>query len=129
MASDKTAKAPETNPYAVTFGAPPPPVQRIGGGGNAGPLHAAMQSMPTPGKEGVPQFFAPADPAPSTITDPGEQSKAVKENARKLSNKLSGMARRITKQDEDTGAKPVRKYALRTLTHNGALGVMVYRTA
>lgn len=108
-------------PFKIEMGEAPPPVQRLGAGGDTSPYTQAMKDMPLPNAgEPIPQFFVPAD-VPESIKDAKEREKAAKESARKISNRISGIARRLNKQDAKFN------FALRTRTENGVVGVRVYR--
>lgn len=72
-------------------------------------------------------FFIPAT-APDTITDADERAKAVKEDGRKIANRISGIARRMAKADTTVA------FAIRTMFKvpndpASGLGVRVYRVA
>jgi hypothetical protein len=82
-----------------------------------------MKSMPAPANGQIAEFFV-AVSIPDSITDPTEREKALKEEARKTSNRLSGIARRVA------GADPSANFALRTRNagQEGG-GIVVYRIA
>jgi hypothetical protein len=81
-----------------------------------------MRKMPAPTDGHVAEFFVPVS-IPDSITDPAERDKALKEEARKTSNRLSGIARRVA------GADPSANFALRTKTEGDKMGIVVYRIA
>lgn len=112
----------------ISMGLPPAPSERAFGAGAApSPYAEAMKGMPAPvldaagNATSVASFFVAGDEVPAAITDATERATAEKEAARKASNRLSGIARRITKADADMA------FALRTVTEGGKLGVRVYR--
>lgn len=104
----------------IRFGDAPAAIERKVGGDKS-PYAALMEQLPLPDKGRYAQFFVPSEQPAATITDAGERAKQAKENARKLSNKLSGLTRRVTKKNKDF------VFALRTKEENGVLGVVVYR--
>ena len=120
-------KAADTNAaaapaFTVEVGSPPPAIQRMVGGASS-PYTPVMKSMPAPQGDKVAQFFVKAE-VPTTITDATEREKAAKDEARKISNRISGIARRLTKDDASLN------FALRTQKDaQGNLGVRVYRVA
>lgn len=127
MAKSPSTAKPAAAPAAVSgfaalsirFGDAPAPIERKVGGEKS-PYGALMESMPAPDGGKFANFFVPAEQPAATITDATERAKALKDNARKLSNSLSGLSRRITKKD-------AKAFALRTKEENGVLGVVVYR--
>jgi len=120
------AKAPQTQGttvggFHISFGeAPPEVVRRVGAA--TSPVAEAMKAMPAPQNGKIAQFFVPVS-VPDTITDPTEREKALKEEARKTSNRLSGIARRIAKGDDSVN------FALRTKKEGDEIGIRVYRIA
>ena len=128
MAKSPSTAKPAAAPAAVSgfaalsirFGDAPAPIERKVGGEKS-PYGALMESMPAPDGGKFANFFVPAEQPAATITDATERAKALKDNARELSNSLSGLSRRITKEDA------TKAFALRTKEENGVLGVVVYR--
>lgn len=120
------AKAPQNtaaNPavlFKIEMGEAPPAIQRLVGGAKS-PYSDFMKAMPAPKNGKYSQFFIPTE-VPATITDAAEREKAGKDAARKIANRVSGVARRITKEDATVA------YAIRTRVENGVHGVRVYRT-
>lgn len=107
--------------FAITFGeAPPATVRKVGQ--ESSPFAAVMKNMAAPTAQGVAQFFIPVE-ANASITDAGEQSKYKSGEARKITNRVSGIARRLKKADANM------VFAMRTREENGVLGVRVYRVA
>lgn len=115
-----TAAAPSG--FAITFGeAPPATVRKVGM--ESSPFAGVMKSMQAPGPDGrVAQFFVPVE-ASASISDAGEQAKYKSGEARKITNRISGIARRLKKADANM------VFAMRTREENGVLGVRVYRVA
>lgn len=67
-------------------------------------------------------FFIPADDVPATITDENERKKWLTDQTRKISNRVSGIARRMQKADANVA------FAIRTMTNSaGKTGVRVFR--
>jgi hypothetical protein len=118
----KVSTPAEASTFAIRFGNAPPAIERKIGG-EPSPYAAAMRSMPAPQGDKFASFFVPGAKPADTITDPSEREKASRDNVRKLSNTLSGLARRIAKQDN------TKTFAIRTAEENGTLGVCVYRIA
>lgn len=109
------------SPFTVTFGdAPPVLARKIGA--ESSPYSVAMKGMPAPANGKIAQFFVPA-PTNSNITDPDEQAKYKSAEARKITNRISGIARRLKKADASM------VFAMRTREEDGKLGVRVYRVA
>lgn len=106
--------------FQVRFGSAPAPIERKVGG-ETSPYAAVMKTMPAPQDGKYANFFVPAAEPAATITDADERTKATRDNARKLSNALSGLSRRIAKKD------PSKAFALRTTEEGGKIGVCVYR--
>lgn len=113
------AVAAAASPFTVTFGSAPAPTTRKVGI-ESSPYSGVMKSMPAPAGGSVAQFFIPAE-ATAGLTDAGEKQKSAAENARKITNRISGIARRLKKSDASMN------FAMRTVTENGQLGVRVYR--
>lgn len=115
--------------FAITVGSAPPAITR-GAFGREGatvnPYTVTMKGMPVPEGGVYAQGWIVAD-VPATITDPAERLKAGKEEARKLSNRISGIARRLS--DEKDADGNYYTYAIRTREENGVWGVRVYRIA
>jgi hypothetical protein len=108
--------------FKIETGIPLPTIERKVGASSS-PYAEPMKALPlgsTP--ETVASFFVPAT-VPNTITDPAEKAKALRDEARKISNRISGISRRLTKAD------PTLAFALRTKEENGNVGVRVYRVA
>lgn len=114
------------SPFKIEVGAPPPAIERKVGQPSS-PFTAAMKSLPAPSGDQVAQFFVPIDPIAATVTDPTEKAQAEKDAARKLSNRISGISRRVSEEIDGTGTQYA--FALRTKIENGVMGVRVYRVA
>lgn len=105
-----------------------PETTRVGGGKGGSIFTDIMRDMPAPAKSGkakdapmnIASFFIPAT-VPDTITEAKEREKEAKADVRRISNRMSGVARRITKQE------PTRRYAMRTVKENDVWGLRVYR--
>lgn len=123
------AKAPATpaSPFKIEFGAPPPAITRAGGG-KTSVYSEVMKTMSPPDAKGkIAQFFVAAT-APDSITDATERKAALKEEARKISNRISGTARRLTGTKDANDVEYA--FAMRTQTDDaGNVGVRVYRVA
>lgn len=118
------AKAPETTTPAfnVETGIALPPIQRLSGGGKESPYAKVMKSLKLGTSEKTIQsFFIPAN-VPATLKGE-EKTKAANEEVRKISNRVSGIARRLAKQDAQM------RFTLRSREENGQLGVRVYRVS
>lgn len=109
-------------PFALELSDAPAAVTRKIGG-ESSPFPAVMRAMPLPVNGKFTSFFVPAPAVPATITDADERAKASKDAARKLTNNLSGISRRLSKADKSF------QFALRTQEQNGVIGVRVYRIA
>lgn len=126
--SNKVATPAASDNYGDFEWADDLPVTSRGGGGGAAASDTmkAIQSLPAPRtQDGKQQFarkwFELTDTVPANITDPKERDQKTKENLRKLTNKLSGITRRLTKRDASA------QYTLRSVEQNGKPGVAVYR--
>lgn len=120
------AKAPATESlFKIELGAPPPAPTRSGGG-KASVYADAMKGMPVPKGDKTAQFFIVAA-VPAAITDPAERTKAMKEEARKISNRLSGTARRLSDQKDTNGVPYAFALRTQTLDDGATVGVRVYR--
>jgi hypothetical protein len=87
--------------------------------GKSSPYADNMKAMLVTDK--IQSFFIDAESGvPASITTPDERGKAAKDEARKISNRVSGLARRLQKADAS------KAYTLRVRTENGKLGVRVY---
>lgn len=116
-------------PFKIEVGVALPERVRIGNkDGAPSPYVEFMKSMPAPvtaadGTVTYASFFIPADEAPATVTDPAEREKVAKDNARKTTNNLGAISRRIRKGD------PAYNFSSREVTENGRRGVRVFRVA
>ena len=126
--ADKTPTAATAEPltvggFTITAGAAPAATQRIGRtGGDANPLRLAISALPAANGETFYSFFVPVT-APDGISDPDERIKATKEAQRKMTNGLTGHARRAKKADAE------KNFAIRSVQEDGVYGVRVYRIA
>lgn len=113
-------------PYKIETSTVVPPIARSGGaGGQPSPMLTVMKALPAPTKSGVVSFFfVPVGVMPDTIKEPTEQKKWTTGEQRKLANRASSAARRITKDDK------TYNIAIRAVTDatKGA-GINVYRVA
>jgi hypothetical protein len=116
-------------PFKIEVGVALPERKRIGNTtGEPSPYVEFMKSMPAPvvatdGSTTYASFFIPAEQAPTTVTDPGEREKVNKANARKTTNNIGAISRRIRKGDA------AFNYSSREVVENGVLGVRVFRVA
>lgn len=112
-AAPKTGKSAdagkEVNGFKIETGIELPPRTRLGGGGDT--TNYPFKEMP------VGASFLTEVNVPATITDAKERDKAFKEEARKVSNKLSGAIRRFKKSNDGYN------FAIRTVDG----GVRVWR--
>lgn len=112
----------------------PARASKANGGGSV--YSNIMRDMPTPatvtvgkGKDAktstnIASFFVQANADTSTITDPKEKEKAIKDSVRKLANQFTSIARRLKK------TLPNSNFAFRSATDaNGVAGLRVYREA
>jgi hypothetical protein len=107
-------------PFEISFGeAPPATVRKVGV--DSSPYTANVRALPPVQGDKVASFFVPVGTPPDTITDEGEKAKWRTEDARKTTNRISGLTRRMSKKD------PSLAFALRTREEKGVLGVRVYR--
>lgn len=110
--------------YAITFG-DVPAARPAPGKKTDSPIKEAIKGLPAPreidGEMRFPSVFEPVT-APDTITDPVEREKATKEAQRKMTNSLSGITRRLKKDDATVD------FAVRSVVEDGVYGVRVYRT-
>lgn len=115
--------APVASPFTVETGVDLPAIVRAVGRATSpyAPVMSSLQ-LPSPYDAKKLQSFFVAASAPDSVTDPAEKSKAFKEDARKIANRVSGIARRLVK-----GKEAELAYAIRTGTWNGQYGVRVYR--
>jgi len=150
MAKGVATPAPEGG-YQVVYGKGPPEIVRRAGAATS-PVAETMKTMPhCDWKQWYPdgsvkslrtyvdgeidgeswgwhangqvaEFFV-AVSVPDSITDPAERDKALKDEARKASNRLSGIARRVAKADASLN------FALRTKVQDDKMGIVVYRIA
>ena len=122
----KAAKPLAVGDFTVDFGDAPPPIQRLAGGASS-PYTPVLKAMPAPQDGKVAQFFIKAD-VPASITDAKERERALKDEARKISNRVSGISRRLMEEKDANGV--LYNFALRTQTDkDGNIGVRVYRIA
>lgn len=126
MAKNPTAAATPALAFKIDTGVALPPIQRLQGA-QASPYSVAMKAMAL-GKDdkALQSFFIPAD-VPATITDPAEREKAAKDEARKISNRVSGIARRLSEEKDASGKQYA--FAIRSRQEDGKIGVRVYRVA
>lgn len=110
-------------PYVIEVVGAPPERTRTFGDGVPNPLVAFMKDMPAPEGGAFASFFIPADQAPATVTDADERRKVAKANARKTTNNIGTLKRKIAKAD------PTFNFTTREVEENGVLGVRVYRIA
>lgn len=111
-------------PFTIEVGTAPPERQRVGNTtGEPSPYVAFMKSMPAPTGDAFASFFIPAADAPATITDEGERDKFSKDAARKTTNNIGAISRRIKKADA------TYNFTTREVTENGKRGVRVWRVA
>jgi hypothetical protein len=91
--------APAT-PFAITFGDAPPPAAAFGGGrsGEDNPIKKTLLAMQAPAGGKYAYFDIPVS-VPDGIIDAGEREKALADKLRKEVNKVSGVARRVSKAD------------------------------
>ncbi|MFN3612580.1 hypothetical protein [Tepidimonas sp.] len=108
-AASAPAAAPVASGFVLEDSVPLPAVVRTGGKASNYPL-ASMN---------VNQSFLVATSAPASISDPAERAKALGEENRRVSNRLSGVVRRFKKTDAS------KSFAIRTVDG----GVRVWRTA
>lgn len=125
MAKAATKSAETTAPAAETdfvwLDAPAETARRVGA--SESPEVAAIRALPAP-KDG--KFGAKVYPIPqpaATITDAAEREKAIKEEGRKMTNRFSGIVRRLAKKDAALA------YTIRTSVLNDVPVVIVYRVA
>lgn len=107
--------------FAIEVGAPPPTIERKVGQ-QSSPYAPVMKALPAPSGDKIAQFFVPVT-VEGQFANEDEKAKAVKDEARKVSNRISGIARRLKSEDE------TMEFALRTKTENGVVGIRVYRIA
>jgi hypothetical protein len=112
---------PLTSAFPISFGEGPAPITRKIGGEKS-PYTSVMQSMPLPQGDKVASFFIAAGMAPTELPD-GEKTKWTADQVRKITNRVSGLARRLKKKD---GAY---NFAVRSREEGGASGIRVYRIA
>lgn len=109
-------------PFKIEVGGPPPERTRVGNpNGEPSPYVEFMKSMPAPTGDAYASFFIPAEQAPATITDANERDKFAKEKARKATNNIGAISRRIKKADA------TYNFTTREVTENGVRGVRVWR--
>jgi hypothetical protein len=104
----------------------PAATRRGAGGFTASADVSAISSLSAPeAKDGGGFRYArrwyPVGDAPAEITGDAERAQWQKDEARKMTNRFSGIVRRIAKKN------PELAFTVRTVEHNGALGVGVYR--
>lgn len=119
------AKSPTPElPYKIETGIAVPAIARSGGNGQPSPMLTVMKALPAPGKQGPASFFVPVGVMPDTIKEPTEQKKWTTGEQRKLANRASSAARRITKDDK------TYSFAIRAVSEaeKGA-GIRVFRVA
>lgn len=138
MAAPKKTTAPATapapaaavvSPFAIEEGIALPAVVRgVPSGDGESPYVTAMKSLPLatdPAK--IASFLVPLDTMPDSMSasSDAEKAKWKGENARKLSNRISGAKRRLVKGDA------TRDYAIRTWsdTDGNTVGVRVFCVA
>ena len=120
MASTPTKAAAPT--FKVEKGIELPAATRGGRKGEPSPYATIMQAMTPASGKNMQSFFVPAA-APDGITDAAERTKAFNDNARKLTNRIGGLARRLKKTD------PTRDYAIRVMPDGDRIGVRVFCVA
>lgn len=107
----------------LSRGPAPAESKRVGSAAKTAVAEAIEGLLPPENGE-YDQFFQGVD-VPATITDPTERAKASKEAQRKLTNLLTGRARRVKLAD------PTKNFAIRSVTEevNGVLvdGARVFR--
>jgi len=127
MAKEVTSK-PAASPFKIETGVALPAITRLGGGGQPSPLLVTMKALAAPvtdakGNTKYQSFVVPVGAVPATITDPKEQAKYVSGEQRKIANRASSAARRISKDDKTFA------FAVRAVNENGAAGVRIFRVA
>lgn len=118
-----TTPAATAGAFAVESGVELPAITRAVGK-TTSPYTESMNALKLPepyDPKKLNSFFIPASAA-DNITDANEKAKALKEDARKISNRVSGIARRLTKGKTDELA-----FAVRTTEKDGHPGVRVFR--
>lgn len=118
-------------PFKIEVGVALPERTRVGNTtGEPSPFVAYMKSMPAevaatdPNAQPIrASFFIPAKQAPATIVDPTERDKFAKDEARKTTNNIGAISRRIKKADA------TYNFTTREVTEGGVRGVRVWRVA
>ncbi len=90
-------------------------------GAETSPEVATLSSLPAPANGKFARKWFAVEGVPATITDEAEKAKATKEALRKMTNRFSGIVRRLQKKDA------TKAYVIRTIENNGVAGVAVYR--
>lgn len=130
MATKTETKAPakpaSAKPAAAAFeikkGFPLPPRSRPEGGGASSPYILTMKALKLGKKaEDLECFDVPVNVGDHIRVE--ERPRAIKEEAKKINNRISGAARRVSKAD------PAFKFAARTIVENGNTVVRVFRIA
>lgn len=118
----KAATAAVANDFQIETGIELPPISRLNAGRGESPFAKPLKALQLSADPKKLQSFFVAAAIGANIADPAEQTKAYKESARKIANRISGLTRRFTKAD------PSEVYAIRTMTNTkGQLGVRVFR--
>lgn len=121
----KTEAKPSAKPTAlfeIRKGIPLPPRSRVGGNSASSPYILTMKALKLGKKTEDLECFD----VPVKVGDhirPEERAKAVKEEAKKINNRISGAARRVSKAD------PAYRFAARTVVEGKDTVVRVFRIA
>lgn len=114
------------NSFKIETGVALPAITRGIGGGTSSPYAVAMKALElSADPKKLQSFYVPCDAVPATVTGEDEKAKWLKENARKIANRISGVSRRITKDDSGVA------FAIRSMPGKDGtgMGVRVFRVA
>lgn len=128
--TETTTAAPataSTNGFSIeTMGPPPATTRGFGSTREPSPFLEVMRKMAPPSGDNYSTFFVPVQIADS-ITDPKEQEKARKDEARKVQNRISSVSRRLSKENPDSVAFAIRSTHQVHGDTNSPYGVRVWR--
>ncbi len=126
-AANQTKPATDTASGDYEFVDDLPAQSKRGGAAQPSEDVAKLENMPEPrevnGKTQYARVWYPVGTAPAELTEAAAREQWTKDTARKMTNRLSGITRRITKKDAS------KAYTVRTVENNGQPGVAVYRMA
>lgn len=123
----KTAETPAATGTDFEFVDDLPEASRRGGAVQPSADVAKISALPEPrennGKMQYARIWYAVGDAPSEITDDAQRKQWASDQAKKMTNRLSGITRRISKKDAG------KKFTVRAVENNGKAGVAVYRIA